>query len=94
MLHSLAQALDKAGVEFLFARAKLQVLAVLIRTGFMESLGQDHFFRTRTDALNYAWERTYCEHKGCTANCYLSKSHKYEDDLANIEEDDSAAIRQ
>ncbi len=78
MLHSLARALDEAGVEFLFARAKLQVVAVMIRTGFIEMLGQDHFFRTRTDALQYAWDRTYCEREGCTDNCYLSKNHKFE----------------
>ncbi len=73
MLHSLAQALDESGVEFLFARTKLQVLAVLIRTGFVEALGEDHFFRTRTDALRYAWDRTYCENEGCTEACFLAK---------------------
>lgn len=94
MLHSLARALDEAGVEFLFARAKLQVLAVLIRTGFIETLGQDHFFRTRTDALRFAWERTYCEHEGCTDNCYLSKNHKFEDDEGKIEKVDSPVLKQ
>ncbi|MDJ0832466.1 MAG: solute carrier family 26 protein [Gammaproteobacteria bacterium] len=94
MLHSLARALDEAGVEFLFARAKLQVVAVMIRTGFMETLGQDHFFRTRTDALEYAWERTYCEHQGCTDNCYLSKNHKFEQTESDIEQDDATAVRQ
>ncbi len=78
MLHSLARALDEAGVEFLFARAKLQVVAVMIRTGFIETLGQDHFFRTRTEALQYAWDRTYCEREGCTDNCFLSKNHKFD----------------
>jgi len=73
MLHSLARALDESGVEFLFARTKLQVLAVFIRTGFIQTLGEDHFHRTRTEALKYAWDRTYCEHEGCTGNCYLAR---------------------
>jgi len=74
MLHSLARSLDEVGVEFLFARTKLQVLAVFIRTGFIQTLGEDHFLRTRTEALQYAWDRTYCEHEGCTKNCYLAKA--------------------
>ncbi len=73
MLHSLAKALDESGVEFLFARTKLQVLAVFIRTGFIQTLGEDHFHRTRSEALKYAWDRTYCEHEGCTNNCYLAR---------------------
>lgn len=73
MLHTLARSLDEAGVEFLFARTKLQVLAVLIRTGFIQSLGEDHFFRTRTEAMQYAWDRTYCEREGCTEACYLAR---------------------
>ncbi len=92
MLHSLAHALDEAGVEFLFARAKLQVLAVLIRTGFVEELGDDHFFRTRTDALKYAWDRTYCDREGCSENCYLSKKHMFEDGEGPWQKDDPAAI--
>jgi len=76
MLHSLAKALDESGVEFLFARTKLQVLAVLMRTGFVDELGKDHFLRTRTEALQYAWDRTYCEHEGCTEACYLARQKK------------------
>lgn len=74
MLHSLARSLDESGVEFLFARTKLQVMVVLIRTKFVEQLGEDHFFRTRTEALKYAWDRTYCEREGCTEACYLART--------------------
>ena len=74
MLHSLAKALDEVGVEFLFARTKLQVLAVFIRTGFVQTLGEDHFHRTRTEAMKYAWDRTYCEKEGCTNACFLARS--------------------
>lgn len=79
MLHSLARSLDKSGVEFLFARTKLQVMVVLIRTGFVEQLGEDHFLRTRTEALKYAWNRTYCEREGCTEACYLARSEKVQE---------------
>ena len=72
MLHNLAKSLEESGVEFLFARTKLQVLAVFIRTGFIQTLGEDHFFRTRTEAMQYAWDRTYCEREGCTEACYLA----------------------
>jgi len=54
----------------------LQVLAVFIRTGFIQTLGEDHFLRTRTEALQYAWDRTYCEHEGCTEACYLARQKK------------------
>lgn len=78
MLHSLANALDDSGVEFIFSRTKLQVLVVFKRSGFFEQLGEDHFYRTRSEALKYAWNRTYCEHEGCTKGgtegCYLAKS--------------------
>ena len=73
MLHSLAEALSEAGVELLFARTKLQIRVVFIRTGFVDLLGEDHFFPTRTDALEYAWNRTYCEREGCTGACYLAR---------------------
>ncbi len=75
MLHSLARALEESGVEFLFSCLKLQVYATLIRTGFIEQLGEDHVFRTNDEALEYAWDRTYCEKEGCTGNCFLAKTH-------------------
>ncbi len=84
MLHSLARALDESGVEFLFARTKLQVLAVFIRTGFVETLGQDHFLRTREEAMKYAWDRTYCEHEGCTESCYLARLPEKEVEVKDI----------
>ena len=74
MLHKMATSLDESGVELLFARTKLQVRAVLTRTGFVDQLGEDHFFRTNAEAIQYAWDRTYCEHEGCTASCYLARS--------------------
>jgi len=80
MLHSLAEALSDAGVELLFARTKLQIRVVFIRTGFVELLGEDHFFPTRTDALEYAWSRTYCDREGCTGACYLARQETMPDE--------------
>ena len=72
MLHSLVRALSEAGVKLLFARTKLQIRVVFIRSGLVDLLGEDHFFPTDADALKYAWDRTYCEKEGCTATCYLA----------------------
>ncbi len=57
MLHDLAKRLDELGIEFLFARAKKQVMDILHRSGFVESHGPDKFFRLRTRAFEYVWEK-------------------------------------
>jgi len=63
MLHELAERLDKLGIELLFARAKLQIMDILKRTGFVEKHGSNRFFRIRTHAMNYAWEKLEEGHK-------------------------------
>ena len=57
MLHELAKRLESLGIELLFARAKKQITDILLRTGFMESHGKEKFFRLRTQAFNYAWDK-------------------------------------
>lgn len=57
MLHELAKQLDSLGIELLFARAKKQIIDILRRTGFIEAHGADRFFRLRTRAFEYAWEK-------------------------------------
>ncbi|MGB5397621.1 MAG: sulfate permease [Gammaproteobacteria bacterium] len=57
MLHELATRLESLGIELLFARAKKQITDILLRTGFMESHGKERFFRLRTQAFNYAWDK-------------------------------------
>jgi len=74
MLHSLIKPLSDAGVELLFARTKLQIRVVFIRSGLVDLLGEDHFFPNNAEALKYAWSRTYCEKPGCTETCYLAKA--------------------
>ena len=54
MLEGLSQRLDTAGVILYLARAKQQVLDIFRVSGFTDHLGIDHFFRTRTEAINTA----------------------------------------
>jgi SulP family sulfate permease len=55
MLHELVNRLESLGIELLIARAKLQIMEVFKRSGFIDHLGKSRFFRLRTHALNYAW---------------------------------------
>ncbi|HEY9150620.1 MAG TPA: sulfate permease [Gammaproteobacteria bacterium] len=52
MIEGLTHRLDTGGVTLMFARAKKQVLDIFRESGFMEHLGMDYFFRTRTEAIN------------------------------------------
>ena len=55
MLHSLAERLKTNGIELLFARTKKQIMDVFRKTGFVDTIGEDHFFRLRTHAMHYAF---------------------------------------
>ena len=57
MLHELDKRLQAAGIELLVARAKKQIMDILKRTGFVETMGTERFFRLRTHAFEYAWEK-------------------------------------
>lgn len=57
MLHELVTRLESLGIELLIARAKLQIMEVFKRTGFIDHLGKARFFRIRTHAINYALDR-------------------------------------
>ncbi|MEM7055228.1 MAG: SulP family inorganic anion transporter, partial [Pseudomonadota bacterium] len=65
MLHALATRLKSAGIELIVARAKKQVLDILIRTGFVEQVGEAHFTRLRRQAIAYAREQLECESQQC-----------------------------
>ncbi|MFN2309316.1 MAG: SulP family inorganic anion transporter [Gammaproteobacteria bacterium] len=54
MLHGLVQRLKVAGVDLLFARAKKQIMDIFHASHFIERAGEQHFFRTRTDAILFA----------------------------------------
>ena len=62
MLHGLARRLHSSGVELLVARAKKQLMDIFYRTGYVENLGENHFFRLRTRAFNYAFSRLADRH--------------------------------
>lgn len=54
MLHVLAHRMKAAGVQLMFARAKKQIMDIFHATHFVEQVGEQYFFRTRTDAIHYA----------------------------------------
>jgi len=54
MLQILVARLKAAGIQIMFARAKQQLTDIFTATHFIEHVGAQHFFRTRTDAINYA----------------------------------------
>ena len=57
MLHELDKRLQSVGIELLIARAKKQIMDILKRTGFVDAMGTDRFFRLRTHAFEYSWEK-------------------------------------
>ena len=79
MLHDLARRLDALGIELLFARAKMQIMEILKRTGFVESHGTHRFFRLRTQAFEYAWDKLGAHHKD---NCPLCVARPLSDEEA------------
>ena len=84
MLHELVIRLDALGIEILMARAKLQIMAIFKRSGFIEHLGKTNFFRLRTHALNYAWGKLEEGHRD---TCPLHASKLLSDEeMAEIEE--------
>lgn len=54
MLHVLSHRMKAAGVQLMFARAKKQLIDIFRATHFFDHLGEQHFFRTRTDAIHFA----------------------------------------
>jgi len=62
MLHELDKRLKSLGIELLIARAKKQIMDILRRTGFVEAMGVDRFFRLRTHAFEYAWKQLGDDH--------------------------------
>ena len=63
MLHELDKRLQSVGIELLIARAKKQIMDILRRTGFVEAMGTERFFRLRTRAFEYAWSQLEENHR-------------------------------
>jgi len=74
MLRALSETLASRNIAVLIARAQGQVMKALRRTGFIDQAGEHHFFHSRADALQRAWQRlrqdgnTDCPVEGCQAS--------------------------
>ncbi|HIO91945.1 MAG TPA: SulP family inorganic anion transporter [Leucothrix mucor] len=56
-LGRIAERLSAAGIEFYIARAKVDVFNALTRSGLVAKIGEERFFRERTEASMYAKEK-------------------------------------
>jgi SulP family sulfate permease len=91
MLHELDKRLQTAGIELIIARAKKQIMDILKRTGFVEAMGTDRFFRLRTHAFEYAWEKLGDNH---AETCPLKVSQPLSDEEAiEIKEAEAEAAK-
>jgi len=54
VIGNLHDRLGQGGVQVLIARTKRQTMEIFERSGLAEEIGHAHFFRTRTDAIEYA----------------------------------------
>ncbi len=89
MLHDLARRLDSLGIELLFARAKMQIMDILKRTKFFEHHGKERFFRLRTHAFEYAWEKLGDNHAD---TCPLKHAKPLSDEeVVEVQEKESQA---
>ena len=94
MLHNLARQLKILGIELLFARAKKQIMDILIRTGFVESHGKEKFFRICAHALNYAWERLGEDHKEtCPLHVARPLSDIEHEEIVAVEKEHAVAVK-
>ena len=56
-LARIAERLEAAGIELYIARAKKAVRDAFVRSGLMDKIGKERFFRERTQASRYAKEK-------------------------------------
>jgi SulP family sulfate permease len=54
VIGQLCERLAHPGITVLIARPKRQTMQIFERSGLLEQVGKEHFFRTRTDAIEYA----------------------------------------
>ena len=81
-LRNVTERLREIGVELYFTRAKKQFTDVLERSGSIEYIGRDHFFRWNQHALEYLWARLDPEYK---ARCPLNAPHPRESGATGAE---------
>ncbi len=63
MITRMAERLGKIGIALLFTGLKRQVLEVFQRTGLLDELGTERFFRTSALALEFAWAQIGNNHE-------------------------------
>ena len=74
-LRNVVERLREVGLDLYFTRAKRQLTDALERSGLMEQIGRDHFFRWNQHALDYLWARLDPDYK---ARCPLNVPHSQE----------------
>jgi len=93
MLHELVTRLDSLGIELLMGRAKKQIMDIFRRSGFIDHLGKDKFFRLRTHAFNYAWSKLEEGHKDtCPIHVATPLSDEEVEEIAVAEAEVQATI--
>ena len=81
-LRNVVERLREVGLDLYFTRAKRQLTDALERSGLMEQIGRDHFFRWNQHALNYLWARLHPDYK---ARCPLNVPRSQESQDGEIE---------
>ena len=81
-LRNVVERLREVGLDLYFTRAKRQLTDALERSGLMEQIGRDHFFRWNQHALDYLWARLHPDYK---ARCPLNVPHAQESGNGEIE---------
>jgi sulfate permease, SulP family len=57
MLRETAMRPRVSGTAMVFARPKGELQAAFIQSAFIKQLGEEHFFQTHAQALEYTWQR-------------------------------------
>ena len=81
-LHNVVERLREVGLDLYCTQAKRQLTDALERSGLMEQIGRDHFFRWNQHALDYLWARLHPDYK---ARCPLNVPHSQESGGGEIE---------
>jgi sulfate permease, SulP family len=81
-LRAVIERLRAIGIDVYFTRAKGQFTDALERSGAMEYIGRDHFFRWNQHALEHLWARLEPAYK---ARCPLNTPHPHKRPQASSE---------
>ena len=81
-LRNVVERLREVGLDLYFTRAKRQLTDALERSGLMDQIGRDHFFRWNQHALDSLWARLHPDYK---ARCPLNVPHSQESGNGEIE---------